>query len=31
LGVTSSNFGKTLRQRCNYFGRQLEIGLKIMF
>jgi hypothetical protein len=31
LGVTSSNFGKTLRQRGNYFGRQLEIGLKIMF
>lgn len=31
LGVTSSTFGQTLRQRGNYFGRQLEIGLKIMF
>jgi hypothetical protein len=31
LGVTSSTFGQTLRQRGNYFGRQLEIGLKLAF
>ncbi len=30
-GVTSANFGRTLRQRGNYFGRQVEIGLKIIF
>jgi len=31
LGVTSSTFGQALRQRGNYFGRQLEIGLKLAF
>lgn len=31
LGVTSSNFGKAIRQRGNYFGRQVELGLKISF
>lgn len=30
-GVNSSNFGQTLRQRGNYFGRQVELGLKIIF
>jgi hypothetical protein len=30
-GVNSSTFGQTLRQRGNYFGRQVELGLKIMF
>lgn len=30
-GVTSSNFGTAIRQRGNYFGRQLEIGLKVIF
>jgi hypothetical protein len=27
----SSDFVKTLGQRGNYFGRQVEVGLKIMF
>ncbi|WP_031497830.1 carboxypeptidase regulatory-like domain-containing protein [Bryobacter aggregatus] len=31
LGVTSSTFGQAIRQRGNYFGRQLELGLKIAF
>ena len=31
LGVTSSNFGKVLRQRGGYSGRQLEYGLKFIF
>lgn len=31
LGVTSSNFGRAIRQRGNYFGRQVELGLKINF
>jgi hypothetical protein len=31
LGVTSSTFAQALRQRGNYFGRQLELGLKLAF
>jgi len=31
MGVTSSNFGRAIRQRGNYFGRQVELGLKITF
>lgn len=29
--VNSSTFGQTLRQRDGYFGRRLELGLKILF